>query len=292
VNLAALSITEDAPAKVNLALHVTGRRADGYHLLESLVVFTGFGDRISVRPSAADEFVTAGPYGEALPTDAGNLVIRARDALRAANPASPPVSIVLEKNLPIASGIGGGSSDAAATLRALSRLWPMEDASLECRIAPTLGADVPMCLNGCTLTARGVGEILEPVSDFPPLAMVLVNPGVAVSTPSVFQKLASKENPPLPGRPARWDRSSLIDWLTQTRNDLEGPAIDLAPVVSDALNALRAAGADFARMSGSGATCFGLFDSVADAEAAAITIRQADPSWFVVATQSVDRDQP
>jgi 4-diphosphocytidyl-2-C-methyl-D-erythritol kinase len=273
---------EHAPAKINLALHVTGRRADGYHLLESLAVFTEFGDRLTVAPAAEDSFAVTGPFAALVPVDAGNLVIRARDALRALDAAAAArVAITLEKNLPIASGIGGGSSDAAAALRALSRHWRMvaDLAALSLK----LGADVPMCLSARSLIARGIGEMLKPVS-LPSLSLVLVNPGVAVSTPEVFRALANRENPALPPLPLALDAASVLDWLRTTRNDLEAPAKALAPVIGDALDALDRSGAQFTRMSGSGATCFGLFESGAAAEAAAASIRINNPGWFVAAT--------
>jgi 4-diphosphocytidyl-2-C-methyl-D-erythritol kinase len=277
---------EHAPAKINLTLHVTGRRADGYHLLESLAVFTEFGDRLTVSPATEDVFSVSGPFAAQVPLDAGNLVIRARDALRALSPAFAwPVAISLEKNLPVASGIGGGSSDAAAALRALARHWRIE-ADLAA-LGLKLGADVPMCLAARPLVARGIGEHLEPLADFPPLPLVLVNPGVGVSTPDVFRALASRENPPLPRLPARLDPASVLEWLRATRNDLENPAKTLAPAIGDALDALGGTGALFARMSGSGATCFGLFESDADAARAAASIRAGFPSWFVAATTSM-----
>ncbi|MDH6230226.1 4-diphosphocytidyl-2-C-methyl-D-erythritol kinase [Mesorhizobium soli] len=273
---------EHAPAKINLALHVTGRRADGYHLLESLAVFTEFGDRLTVAPAAEDGFAVTGPFAAHVPVDAGNLVIRARDALRALDAsAATPAAITLEKNLPIASGIGGGSSDAAAALRALSRHWRI-DADLAA-LSIKLGADVPMCLSARSLIARGIGEMLEPVS-LPPLSLVLVNPGVAVSTPEVFRALASRDNPALPSLPATLDAASVLDWLLTTRNDLEAPARALAPIIGEALDALDRSGAMFTRMSGSGATCFGLFESRAAADAAAASIRAGKPGWFVAAT--------
>lgn len=277
---------EHAPAKINLALHVTGRRADGYHLLESLAVFTEFGDRVVIAPAAEDGFAVTGPFAGNVPLDAGNLVIRARDALRQANPAfATPVCITLEKNLPIASGIGGGSSDAAAVLRALARHWRTNtDLSA---LGAKLGADIPMCLAAHPLIARGIGEIIEPVADFPALPLVLVNPGIAVSTPEVFRALANRENPPLPPLPSRLDLPSIVDWLRATRNDLEAPAKALAPVIGEALDALDRAGGVFARMSGSGATCFGLFETTSQADAAAKAIRQAQPGWFVAATMTV-----
>lgn len=281
-------IFEHAPAKVNLALHVTGQRDDGYHLIDSLVAFTRAGDRVSVRNAAIDGFSITGPFAPGLDVQADNLVIRARDLLRqVCGLKTPPVAITLEKNLPVSSGIGGGSSDAAATLRALIRLWNLSIKPQD--LAPSslqLGADLPMCLAATTLVARGIGEKLEPVSGLPPMAMVLVNPGVPVSTPAVFRRLVRKDNAKLPPLPAELSFGTVSAWLTTgTRNDLEAGATSIAPQIADALASLRSEGADLARMSGSGATCFGLFPSQAAASRAAGNIAAAHPSWYVQATQ-------
>ena len=278
-----------APAKINLALHVTGRRADGYHELESLVVFAGFGDRLAVEASEADAFTIAGPHGAGLPADASNLVIAARDRLRRAfgAKATPPVAIRLDKHLPVASGVGGGSSDAAATLKALSSLWGLDVHSPEIAgIAAGLGADVPMCMDGRALVARGIGHDLQPLEAWPAFDVVLVNPGVAVSTPAVFARLSRRDNPPLPPIPARLDRSVALAFLAAARNDLEAPAGGLAPRIGEALDALGSAGASFERMSGSGATCFGIFGDADEARAAAARIRADRRGWFVEATRT------
>ncbi|MCX8570947.1 MULTISPECIES: 4-(cytidine 5'-diphospho)-2-C-methyl-D-erythritol kinase [Hyphomicrobiales] len=279
-------LAEFAPAKINLALHVTGRRDDGYHLLESLVVFAELGDRIAVSTCETDSFAVNGRFVSDVPLDGGNLVLKARDALRAAFPGhARPVSIALEKNLPVASGIGGGSSDAAATLRALARLWriPVGEAELA-RLALPLGADLPMCLAGRPLMARGIGEHLEPVEDFPALPMVLVNPGIAISTPEVFRALTRRDNPPLAALTHACD---MFEWFAATRNDLEPAAMSIVPAVGEALDALRQSGAAFARMSGSGATCFGIFASQAAAQRAANAIVSRQPGWFTAATKSM-----
>lgn len=280
-----------APAKVNLALHVTGRRADGYHLLESLVVFTDFGDRLTVAEAEADRFAVCGPCAADIPADGTNLVLRARDLLRAAFPekALRRVSIVLEKNLPPASGIGGGSSDAAAALLALSRVWALDlgEGTLA-RLAAPLGADLPMCVAARPLVARGIGGEIEPVEGFPALPLLLVNPGVPVATPDVFRRLSRRDNPPLPALPRQRDAAALVDWLAATRNDLEAPAVEAVPAVREVLAALRAQDAACARMSGSGATCFGVFRSDEDAAAAAQRIGRARPGWWVVATRSME----
>ena len=279
-----------AAAKINLALHVVGRRADGYHLIESLTVFTRFGDRVAVEPSPEDRLVVSGRYSDDVPLDAGNLVIRARNALRAHFGAenTPPVAILLEKNLPVASGMGGGSTDAAATLRALCSLWGQTLSTGELnRIGLALGADVPMCLAAQPLLARGIGEELAPVADFPPLGLVLVNPGVPIQTTDVFAALDRRDNPPLPPLPRAVDFHSLRNWLEATRNDMQRPAQSLQPQVNAALSALRKADAGFARMSGSGATCFGLYETGNVAKRAAQAIRSRHPDWFVAATRSI-----
>lgn len=278
-----------APAKINLALHVTGRRADGYHVLDTLAVFTKSGDRLWFSVSEADGLRISGPFSQHLNDDTTNLVIRARDRLRDAFPDCdlPPVSIQLEKNLPVASGIGGGSSDAAAALRGLARHWRLDpdDAQIT-EIAAPLGADLPMCLAARPLIARGTGDEIEPIALWPALDLVLVNPGVAVATGAVFAKLARRDNAPLPPLPPARDFAAIRAWLTETRNDLEFPARQVAPEIGEALAALLSTGAAFSRMSGSGATCFGLHESPEAARLAAEAIRAAQPGWFVVATQA------
>jgi len=287
---AVVAVAEAAPAKINLALHVVGRRADGYHLLESLSVFTTFGDRVTVEPASHDGFFVGGAFARDVPDDAANLVVKARDALRgavrSAGGRSPePVHIVLEKNLPVMSGVGGGSSDAAAALRALALHWSLDcDIARLSEIGLRLGADVPMCLRRVPLIARGIGEEIEGVSGFPELPLVLVNPRVAVATPHVFTALAKRDNAPVPPLPEKRDAASLTEWLGATRNDLMAPALRLAPAIGGALDALAGAGAGFARMSGSGATCFGLFGDSEAARRAAAAISASRPDWFVAAT--------
>ena len=277
-------VEERAPAKLNLALHVVGRREDGYHALETVVAFTEFGDVVRAEIAEHDTFGADGPFAAAL-GDGPNLVELARDALRARARASTPVALTLIKRLPVASGIGGGSADAAATLRALARLWhvgpPEAIEGLLCEIGAGLGADVPMCVLSRPLVASGVGERLVPLEPgtFDRGSVVLVNPSVPLSTPEVFARLTSRENPPLPPLSER----APIDWLATARNDLEPSARSLVPEVGEALDAL--APARFARMSGSGATCYGLFEGEDEADACAEAIRQTHPEWFVVATR-------
>ncbi len=279
-----------APAKINLALHVTGRRADGYHLLESLVVFTRYGDRLQAKATGADSFSVSGPFAPSLPCDRGNLVVRARDLMRRrfGAEAAAPVALHLEKNLPIASGIGGGSSDAAAALGLLARFWDLKAASASLsEIALELGADVPMCLYGTPLLARGIGANLEPLDGLPALPVVLVNPGLPLATPAVFAALLNRKNPPLPPfRAHGGNLAEIVDWLKTTRNDLEAPALSLMPEIGGVLSRLRAEGARLARMSGSGATCIGIFSCTDEAERAAATIAGKHPDWFVRATST------
>ena len=300
MDLSAASLAEHAPAKINLALHVTGRRRDGFHTIESLAVFTQVGDRVTVTPAPEDSFSASGPFSAEIPLDAGNLVVRARDALGAAFPdrTKNHFAICLEKYLPIASGIGGGSSDAAAALRALNALRQLGLTPRQlAEIGQPLGADMPMCLHCGPLVARGIGERIELVAGFPALHTVLINPGIPVSTPDVFRALMSRENPGLPPLPPL-HRSSFKDegqlafadicrWLAATRNDLQAPAISLTPIISETIEALISTGAAFARMSGSGATCFGLFETASEAAHAAAEIQALQPGWWVVATESI-----
>lgn len=283
-------IEEFAPAKINLALHVTGRRADGYHLLDTLVVFADAGDRLSFSPSEADRLSLSGRFAAALTDDAapgaGNLVIRARDALRdwasRCGVPAPPVHIHLEKNLPVASGIGGGSADAAATLRGLGRLWqlgvPRRDLLA---MALSLGADVPMCMESRPLAASGIGEDIVVIEDFPELFLLLVNPLVEVSTPDVFRRLVSRDNLPLalPGEGA-----PLEQWLgtfAASRNDLQSTAESIEPKITEALEAIRAADPMLARMSGSGATCFGIYRTQAGLDRAWAKLEAERSEWYL-----------
>lgn len=260
-----------APAKINLTLHVVGRRPDGYHLLESLVVFTSVGDRVTVAPGAPSLTVT-GPFAAGVPTDESNL------CLQAARAVGVDAAITLHKVLPVASGIGGGSADAAAVLRAVGQVPKRPE---------LLGADVPVCLLSRPALMRGVGEIVIPVAGLPVLHLVLVNPGVAVATPAVFAALQHRDNPALPGLPAGADAAGLVAWLAACRNDLQAPATRVAPVIAHALDALAGQGATLARMSGSGATCFGVFPTAAAATRAAAAIATAQPGWWVAPTQTL-----
>ncbi len=263
-----------ARAKVNLALHVVGRRADGYHLLDSLVAFGDFGDVVSVTPAPALGLTITGPMGEGLSAGPDNLVLKA--ALALASPLG--AGITLDKRLPVASGIGGGSADAAATLQALTALWGCDLPSAAQVLA--LGADVPVCLAGQSCRMAGIGDQITPVA-LPAAYLVLVNPGVALSTAAVFSALARRDNAPLPQPDTLPDAAALADYLRLCRNDLQAPALALVPQIGDVLAALSAhEGCLLARMSGSGATCFGLFATQTAADAAALTLR-AVAGWWV-----------
>lgn len=258
-----------APAKVNLTLHVTGQRDDGYHLLDSLVVFAGVGDRLTATPAPDWGLTVTGPRATGVPIGADNLVLRA-----ARFATDRPHHFTLEKHLPAEAGIGGGSSDAAAAIR----LCGGSGAG-----AATLGADVPVCLAGPgPVRMRGVGDVLEPLPNLPPLWMVLVNPGVAVPTPPVFAALEHKTNPPMPDTIPQFPTAgTLIAWLKRQRNDLALPAARLAPAIESVLKALSSA--PFAAMSGSGATCFGLCMTERAASELAARITRAKPDWWVAA---------
>lgn len=276
-----LETTVFAPAKVNLALHVTGKRANGYHLLDSLVVFAGVGDRLHLRRAETSALSVAGRFAEGVPTGPENLIWKAHALVIGA----PALDIQLDKSLPHAAGIGGGSADAAAMLRALSRDFkcPMPAAD---RILG-LGADVPVCLSHHPQRMQGIGETLAPCPPLPPLHMVLINPGVAVPTGPVFRALETVNGASLGAMD--WDtegnaQQSFIDWLAAQRNDLQPPAMALTPEIGQALDALgRIEGCQLARMSGSGATCFGLFFDREASERAARDIQAAQPGWWVEA---------
>lgn len=277
-------ITRLAPAKLNLALHVTGRRPDGYHLIESLVAFADFGDEITVAYADEDSFVVSGHFASWVPIDGSNLVLAARDLVRKLLPGTntPPVRIALNKRLPVASGVGGGSSDAAATIKALLALWGAQIDSEElARAAVSLGADLPMCLAERPLIARGIGDEIEPLRSFPAVHAVLVNPGAQISTPEIFKALAKRDNAALPAWTDANDTFAVAQSLADMRNDLQQAAMALCPAIGDVLDALRSNRAELARMSGSGATCFGLFDNFGPAVAAADVISKMQPGWFV-----------
>jgi 4-diphosphocytidyl-2-C-methyl-D-erythritol kinase len=287
----AVRLVEKAPAKVNLTLHVIGRRPDGWHALESLVAFAGAADTLELLPGEASGLDVDGPRaGAAGPMDA-NLVLRAASALARRRPGLLGGRFHLTKRLPVAAGLGGGSSDAAAALRLLARLngIPADDPDLH-DAASEVGSDVPVCLAARARMMRGRGEDLGPLLALPPVFAVLVNPGVPVETTAVFKALGLSPGEDLgygrhPDVAAAPGREALMPLLRKARNDLEDPAAVVAPVIGHVLAVIAAArGCRLARMSGSGATCFGLFDDCRAAQRAARGILAAHPEWWVKPT--------
>lgn len=278
-------IEETAFAKINLDLRVCGRRADGYHDLDSIVVFANMGDRLTFVPADGFAFSIEGPFAKALSIDDDNLVVRTVNALADLVNQSAKVRITLEKRLPIASGLGGGSADAAATLRGLTRLWNLSLGHADLMpLARGLGADVPVCLGSSTVRMEGIGDRLTPISLPVRLPVVLVNPGLAVSTPDVFRRLRTHSGT---RDPASFDvtEAEFRTRLEESVNDLEAPAIGMTPVIGKVLEAMRdQSGCALARMSGSGATCFALIHSIAERDRAVRALSEAHPDWWVVGT--------
>lgn len=282
--VAPVGFDEAAPAKINLYLHVLGRRPDGYHELDSLVAFADVGDRLTVRPADALAFGVDGPFAAALSGEppSSNLVVRAAEALAGVLGRPAAVALHLTKQLPVASGIGGGSADAAACLRALARLWGLSQGDERLRvIAARLGADVPVCLDGRAAYFGGIGDRLDPAPDLPSCPVVLVNPGVALATPAVFKARTGGFSPPARLVDRARDVAMLARMLAARTNDLAPAAIGLVPAITRVLAALDAQeGCLLARLSGSGATCFGLFEHPEQAQRAASAIAAAEPGWW------------
>ncbi len=267
-------VTERAYAKINLALHVTGQRADGYHQLDSLVVFAGIGDVIHAERADFLRLEITGPQAAHLPVSPDNLVLRAARSMAAR------AAITLDKHLPVASGLGGGSADAAATLRALARLTGRPLPQPADLLA--LGADVPVCMGQRPVRMQGVGEVITPAPALPDCSLLLVNPGLALHTPAVFNALTQKFNPPMPAIPSFANLHKFTTWLADQRNDLEAPATGIAREIAEVKAALAAqTGCLLARMSGSGATCFGVFATAAQAETARTKIMAQQPNWWL-----------
>jgi 4-diphosphocytidyl-2-C-methyl-D-erythritol kinase len=281
-----MTFTAFAAAKVNLYLHVTGRRSDGYHLLDSLVVFPEIGDRLAAGPAAGLELAIEGPQAASLETPTeDNLVLRAARALAEYADIAPHARIVLEKNLPVAAGLGGGSSDAAAALRLLARLWrlPIGERALAA-LGIRLGADVPACLYGRPVWVAGAGGEVSPAPGLPQAGILLANPGRPLPTATVYG--GRRGGFSVAGRfaPMPPDAPSLADALKSRRNDLTEAAARLIPEIGAALSRLSALeGALLARMSGSGATCFALFADREAAERARLALSASEPSWWCAA---------
>ena len=286
---AARAVSVGAPAKINLFLHVGDKRADGYHALESLVVFTEAGDRIEAAPARELSLEIAGPFADAVPRGDDNLVLRAARALDPKRGAR----IHLEKNLPVAAGIGGGSADAAATLRALNLLWQLNRNEAQLlAVAAGLGSDVPACLMSRPLWMSGRGEVVRPAPALSQLKLILINPGVALGTADVFARL--RERTGMGGAPPPQTLETPHDleaYLFDTKNDLQAPAIELVPAIGGILGALDlASSCQLARMSGSGPTCFGLFDWPNGALFTAEETALAHPDWWVRVTRIAGPD--
>ena len=284
-------LDERAPAKVNLLLHINHRRADGLHDLESLVVFTAFGDQVTLSPSEDLVLVRTGPFAGDLPEDPrDDLSLRAAARMSETFGNGRGVRISLEKHIPVAAGIGGGSSDAAAVLRGLCRVWNVNrDDPRVVEIATRLGADVPMCLYGRPAFVTGVGDKLTPISHEPELHILLVSPNEPLSTAAVFGALEGPggRTEGLCETLQSGDRSVFLQTLRTSRNDLTPPALQLCPAVGVVLGALeQARGCELARMSGSGATCFAIFPNAVMCQDAADRIFQAHPDWWVCPTRT------
>ena len=275
-------ISERAPAKINLFLHVGERRADGFHPLQSLAVFTDMGDVLSVEAAPELSLTVEGPFAPGLQGESDNLVLRAARAL-----GTQGARLTLTKNLPVASGIGGGSADAAAALRGLNQVWNAgKDSGALCEIAAALGSDIPVCVPSAASFMEGRGEILRQPQSMPRIPMLLVNPGVAVPTKDVFASLKERSGVEMALPRGRFgDTADLLRFLDTTRNDLEAPAVALQPVIAEVLAAIRALpGALLVRMSGSGATCFGIFADDNACVRAAEILKGSAPAWWVAAT--------
>jgi len=286
------ALIEEGRAKVNLSLRVVGRRADGYHDLESVVAFADCADRLTLEPGGELKLVTTGPLAAACGDTADNLVLKAARLLAEAVPDLKLGAFALDKVLPVAAGIGGGSADAAAALRLLARLnnLSLDDPRLQ-KVALATGADVPVCLVSRACDMTGVGEQLLPLA-LPSMPCVMVNPRVPVATKDVFQELGLRNGQLLVGvtdviRAPAWpeEGGSIADWvgvLERVPNDLEAPALRIQPVIGKVLEALRdSPGVKLARMSGSGATCFAIYGAANEAHAAAERIRRDHPGWWV-----------
>lgn len=266
-----------APAKVNLFLHITGRRADGYHLLESLVAFTEVADILEAEPAPELRLAVEGTFAGDAGGGADNLVLKAARLLRQHTGTQVGATLRLTKNIPVGGGLGGGSADAAATLTLLNQLWNLSLTQAELlALAPQLGADVAMCLNGQSAIARGIGDVLEPVA-LKPLSAVLVHPRVPLLTKEVYGALAKQQV-----FPTRADarNADTLRWLRATENDLQAPALAVQPMVVQVLAALRETHPQLARMTGSGACCFGLYADSDAAHEAAAQIARAHPQWW------------
>ena len=280
-------LSVSAPAKLNLFLHVGSKRADGYHDLQSLVAFASVGDTLSLEHADGLSLTVEGRFAHQLPKETDNLVLKAARMLAAHAGRPPNAQIALIKHLPVASGIGGGSADAAAALRGLTELWGLDlSCAVLCGLGERLGSDVPVCVQSIPAWMEGRGERISPMADLPIVHLVLVNPGVSVSVADVFASLRQSRGTGIKKPEPFADAEQLVEFLNAASNDLERPACMLAPVINNVLIALAAAGASLARMSGSGATCFGVCESASAAEMAANAIAKTNSEWWVRACRT------
>jgi 4-diphosphocytidyl-2-C-methyl-D-erythritol kinase len=273
-----------APAKLNLYLQVVGKRADGYHLLDSLVVFADIADHISVERADHLSVATTGPFADHAGPVEQNLALRAAQALQHSTGCTLGAHITVEKNIPVGAGLGGGSADAAATLKLLNSYWSLGlDRAQLIQMGLTLGADVPACVMGGTLRMEGIGEVLTQLPDLPEVPILLVHPDTGLSTPQVFRALAGRHSGVAPESAADFKTAGeLIASIASLRNDLEAPAIELLPVIGEVLEAIKETrGCSIARMSGSGSACFGIYANPQAAADAVTILTSRHPHWWV-----------
>ena len=278
---------EKASAKVNLCLQIVGQKSNGFHLLDSIVGFTEFGDHLSLKKSDELELTMKGAFSDQIPVDKSNLILKAAELLRAINNIKTGAHITLTKNLPPSAGLGGGSSDAAAAIRGLSRLWGTDLPEIDDLMK--IGSDLPVCINQKTQHMKGFGEVLEEINTFPNLPILLVNPLKKVSTHTVFRMLQNKKNPPLSKYEMLFQAKKYwINWLLLQRNDLMEPAVKVEPVISEVLRLIsKQISVEKVSMSGAGATCFGIFENKHDCDLAMKRVRLERPDWWSVSTEII-----
>ena len=280
-------LEEKASAKVNLCLQIVGQKSNGFHLLDSIVGFTEFGDHLSFKKSDELELTAKGAFSDQIPVDKSNLILKAAELLRKINNIKTGAHITLTKNLPPSAGLGGGSSDAAATIRGLSRLWGTDLPEIDDLMK--IGSDLPVCIHQKTQHMKGFGEVLEEINTFPNLPILLVNPLKKVSTQTVFRMLKNKKNPPLSKYEKLFQaKKDWINWLLLQRNDLIEPAVKVEPVISEVLRLIsKQISVEKVSMSGSGATCFGIFENKQDCDLAMQRVRLERPDWWSVSTEII-----
>ena len=278
---------EKASAKVNLCLQIVGQKPNGFHLLDSIVGFTEFGDHLSFKKSDKLKLKVQGAFSDQIPVDRSNLILKAAELVRKLNNIKTGAHITLTKNLPPSAGLGGGSSDAAATIRGLSRMWGTD--LPEIHDLMKIGSDLPVCINQKTQHMKGFGEVLNVVNTFPNLPILLVNPLKKVSTQTVFRKPENKKNSPLSKYENLFQtKKDWINWLLLQRNDLMEPAVSVEPVISEVLQFIsNQISVEKVSMSGSGATCFGVFENKHDCDLAMKKVRRERPEWWSVSTEII-----